>query len=583
MRFPAIVLSSLSALWAQDASRLALAHCGVCHRADSPNRAPHPAALAALPAERILASFDKGHAAERRLAPEQKSLLARHYAARATPVPACAPDRTPATDSSYWNGWTNDPAGSRTLPPAIAGLHRADWPKLRQTWSRTMKGAISQPMVAAGRVYFGDATGGVTSVDAESGCAYWTFRADAGVSHPVSLGAIHSGRFAALFADDRANVYAVDAATGEIDWKTPAASGDHTTTAPPRLHGNRIYVPMGAGGLAAIHTESGSLVWRSAEPGGSDAPRIDARAGIVSTTTDSYELAGGKRVGAASAPGSPAMTNVAGIDLTVSGSVVEIRDPAGPGWRFDASRHGAIRGGAVVAGSTVFAAAGDTLLAFRPEHLAAGAAVQVALRTNDGGVIRADEYGGGGRGVVLAHGGRFNKGSWVAQARDLAARGFRVLAIDFRGYGQSHAPAEGGLHHDVLAAVRYLRATGAQSVSVIGGSLGGGAAADAVVQAAPGEIDRLVMLGTAGGDLPPEKIGVPKLILIARDDRNGDGPRLPGVQAAFAKMPKPKRLVVLDGSAHAQFMFETDQAGRVMQEIATFLNESRVTPPRTSP
>jgi pimeloyl-ACP methyl ester carboxylesterase len=53
--------------------------------------------------------------------------------------------------------------------------------------------------------------------------------------------------------------------------------------------------------------------------------------------------------------------------------------------------------------------------------------------TEDGGMIYADVYGQGERGLVLAHGWRFNKESWSKQAREFAAAGFRVVAIDFRG------------------------------------------------------------------------------------------------------------------------------------------------------
>ena len=97
----------------------------------------------------------------------------------------------------------------------------------------------------------------------------------------------------------------------------------------------------------------------------------------------------------------------------------------------------------------------------------------VELRTSDGGTIQADMYGPGSRGVVLAHGGRFNKGSWEKQARELAKAGYRVLAIDFRGYGQVKGPGQGDiltapLHLHVLAAVEYLRSTGATTFSAIG-------------------------------------------------------------------------------------------------------------------
>jgi pimeloyl-ACP methyl ester carboxylesterase len=61
----------------------------------------------------------------------------------------------------------------------------------------------------------------------------------------------------------------------------------------------------------------------------------------------------------------------------------------------------------------------------------------VSFRTPDGWTIHADLYGTGDRGVVLAHGGRFEKGSWGKQARTLTKAGFRVLAIDLRGFGPS--------------------------------------------------------------------------------------------------------------------------------------------------
>ena len=56
-------------------------------------------------------------------------------------------------------------------------------------------------------------------------------------------------------------------------------------------------------------------------------------------------------------------------------------------------------------------------------------------------LIYADLYGTGNRGVVLAHGGQFNKESWRDQALALTRAGFRALAIDFRGYGQSRTGA----------------------------------------------------------------------------------------------------------------------------------------------
>lgn len=200
----------------------------------------------------------------------------------------------------------------------------------------------------------------------------------------------------------------------------------------------------------------------------------------------------------------------------------------------------------------------------------------VSFPTDDGGVIFADLYGSGGKALVLAHGGRFNKESWAPQARQLVAAGFEVLAIDFRGYGKSHGPGDkdvlsAPLHLDVLAAVHYLHNHGAKSVSIVGGSMGGGAAGDASIESKPGEIDRVVFLGSAPNE-PGEKLKSRSLFIVARDDTSGDGPRLPGIRAQYEKAPQPKDLIVLDGSAHAQYLFQTGQGDRVMREILRFLS-----------
>lgn len=202
----------------------------------------------------------------------------------------------------------------------------------------------------------------------------------------------------------------------------------------------------------------------------------------------------------------------------------------------------------------------------------------VSFGSEDGAVIFADLYGQGDRGVVLAHGGRFRKESWQSQAEQLARAGYRVLAFDFRGFGKSHGPGDSDMftapmHLDVLAAVHYLRQNGAKTVAVMGGSFGGGAAADASIASQAGEINCLILLAGEGNG-SAERIKAPLLEIVARDDASEDGPRLPHIRAWFDKAPQPKELIVLDGSAHAQFLFQSDQAERVMREVLRFLGES---------
>ncbi len=212
---------------------------------------------------------------------------------------------------------------------------------------------------------------------------------------------------------------------------------------------------------------------------------------------------------------------------------------------------------------------------------AAGAAAQspMEIRTEDGGVIHADAYGSGDHGVVLAHGGRFDRTSWKPQAMVLAGLGFRVIAIDFRAAVEARRGRETPclyeatcLAKDVLAAVRHLRGTGAKTVSIVGGSLGGGAAAQATIDAKPGEIDRTVLLAHMLIDTPGKMRGR-KLFIVARNDLGGNNrPRLDGIRQQYEQAPDPKELVVLEGSAHAQLVFQTDQARPLMREIVRFLS-----------
>jgi pimeloyl-ACP methyl ester carboxylesterase len=190
--------------------------------------------------------------------------------------------------------------------------------------------------------------------------------------------------------------------------------------------------------------------------------------------------------------------------------------------------------------------------------------------------VHGDLYGSGPRGLLLAHGGRFNKESWAPQARAFADAGFTVLAINFRGdtVNKDGSPSAEGSDADnaadVLASVRYLHSLGLKSVSAIGASLGGDAVGNADAAASPGEFDRVVFFGSEGGD-NPEKLTGRKLYIVARDDASSYGPRLPGIQDHYARAPQPKKLVLVEGTAHAQFLFGTDEGPQVMKDLLEFL------------
>jgi acetyl esterase/lipase len=204
----------------------------------------------------------------------------------------------------------------------------------------------------------------------------------------------------------------------------------------------------------------------------------------------------------------------------------------------------------------------------------------ISFQVPDGGTIRGELYGTGARGVaIVAHGGYSTTTRWAPQARALAAAGFRVLVFDTRAAVELKQTGKetdclydaACMAVDVLAAVRYLRQNGTSTVAVIGGSAGGGAAAHASAIARKDEVDRLVLLAPMTIDIP-EKMTGRKLFITAREDRNDAGLRLPGIQDQYERAAGPKEFLVLDGSAHAQFLFDTPEGARLMREILRFLS-----------
>ena len=224
---------------------------------------------------------------------------------------------------------------------------------------------------------------------------------------------------------------------------------------------------------------------------------------------------------------------------------------------------------------------GGALMATAAIVLAEPGQQQVSIAVSGGERIVADSYGQGTRGLVLvAHGGYSSRPAWRPQAEALASAGFRVLVLETRGAAMLAKGTETPCLYDapcmaadVLAAVRYLRGSGKGDIAVVGGSAGGGAAAQASVDAAPGEITHIVLLAPMEIDAP-EKIKAKTFYITARNDRgSGDELRLPGIQRQFERAPEPKKFLVVEGSAHGQRMFDSPEGPKIMHEILAFLAE----------
>ena len=184
-------------------------------------------------------------------------------------------------------------------------------------------------------------------------------------------------------------------------------------------------------------------------------------------------------------------------------------------------------------------------------------------------VIEADIYpaGPGADALVLCHGMVFSKDSWAGQVERFHAAGLLVLALNFRGYGKSTGSSASwdALAQDVLAAVRHLR-TGhdVEAVHVLGGSMGGHAAAAAAALAAgDGEkINRLILLSPAGVDAP-ESLRADSVLYVVSEQE----PMAAQVRDDYDRTLIPKELLLVPGNAHAQHIFPTRNGDMLVERI----------------
>ncbi len=292
-RVPAVLLAFCLPVFAanENGSALFQKNCAICHKPNN-NRTPLPETLGQMPKQAILAALDTGamkaqgallSAAEREAI--AGFLTAGHVASTepATRVGACPEAAAPLKNLTGWNGWGVDLLNTRFQPAKLAGLSASQVPNLKLKWAFGFAGVgvtYGQPTIADGRLFFGSADGTVYSIDAGSGCIYWTFKAPATVRTAISLGPI-GARTAAYFGDVKAFAYAVDARTGELLWKYQV--DDHPAarvTGAPKLYDGRLYVPVSSieevsggspkyvcckfrGSVVALDASTGKQLWKT--------------------------------------------------------------------------------------------------------------------------------------------------------------------------------------------------------------------------------------------------------------------------------------------------------------------------------
>lgn len=112
--------------------------------------------------------------------------------------------------------------------------------------------------------------------------------------------------------------------------------------------------------------------------------------------------------------------------------------------------------------------------------------------------VAAETWGDAGRTIVLGHGGGQTRHAWDRTAPTLAAHGWRVVAFDLRGHGDSDRCPRGDYRIDVLAAdmAAVADALAAGPTLLVGASVSGIAALLAVAEH-PGRYAGLVLVDVA--------------------------------------------------------------------------------------
>jgi polyvinyl alcohol dehydrogenase (cytochrome) len=225
-----------------------------------------------------------------------------------------------ALGTAQWNGWGRDLDNTRYQPEPA--LRAADTPKLALKWAYGYQNGadFGQPTIVDGRVFVAGAAARIYSLDAKTGCTYWTYDAAAASRTAITIGELARARIAAMprkikrtlahldiikapsaafFGDDTGAVYALDAQKGTLLWKTQVETHPLARiVGAPTLSNDRLYVAVSStedtmaaansnyscctfrGSVAALDIASGRMVWKSYTVLEEPAPTLKNKAGI---------------------------------------------------------------------------------------------------------------------------------------------------------------------------------------------------------------------------------------------------------------------------------------------------------------
>ena len=187
------------------------------------------------------------------------------------------------------------------------------------------------------------------------------------------------------------------------------------------------------------------------------------------------------------------------------------------------------------------------------------------LTTSDGQQLQGNMTGRGTHGVLLIHGRNSSGAAWKLFAEKLVAKGYRVLALDLRGHGESSTATANDdsvfplMVHDLQAGLKALKTYKVKSISIVGADIGANLALHA---AAEESVVTNVALLSPGINIkgilasaPISKMGE-RPVLLAASEQDNYAKR--SVTFLSSKAPGIKQLILSEGDANGIRMMDED-------------------------
>lgn len=209
---------------------------------------------------------------------------------------------------------------------------------------------------------------------------------------------------------------------------------------------------------------------------------------------------------------------------------------------------------------------------FVPSYSHAQEATAVSFPSTDGVPLKGYLFGSGKTGVILTHMFPTDQKSWFDFAKKLANEGFTAMTFDFRGYGESGGSKEvSQIDRDLEGAYLYLKPK-AQKIFLIGASMGATASIRVASQQPVAGVvcisDPVSFRGLdAEGAIA--KVKAPALFIATEED--GGGRYAVSARNLHQKARGKKDLLILSGSAHGTFLFQTPHKEQLERKILEFL------------